>query len=217
MRKFIFTLATMVLGLVPSMAQNAGNSLYMADATATAGAQVTLSFNVKNSVDVQALQVDFTLPEGFSVVYDAEYESYLIDLSTERTTYKFHSLSCNLMEGGFYRVGILSPQGRTFKGNDGEVFTATVSVDKNVKAGDYTVEMLNITLANVDGKVIEDATATGKITVAEPTGIQQVMSAVKNGEVWVYNVNGVLLPAPQKGINIVKNVQTGEMKKIVIK
>ncbi len=217
MKKFIFTLATMVFGLVPSMAQDADNCLYMADATATAGSQVTLSFNMKNKVDVQALQVDFTLPEGFAVVFDAEYESYLIDLSTERTSYKNHSISPALMDGGFYRVGILSPSGRTFKGNDGEVFTATVSVDKNVKAGEYTVEMSNITLANVDGKVIEDAVATGKITISEPTAIQHVIAGVKSGEYVVYNVNGVLLPALQKGVNIVKNIQTGEMQKIVIK
>ncbi len=73
----------MVMGIAPAMAQDIAsipdNSVYVNDATVDKGKQVVLSFQMKNSAEVQAIGLYFTLPEGFSFPHDAGV--YYIDLS----------------------------------------------------------------------------------------------------------------------------------------
>lgn len=235
MKKFIFALATMVLGIAPAMAQDIetipDNSLYTLDATVAKGTTGTISVQMKNSKEnVQAIGLYFTLPEGFSV--PVEDGLYLIDCSG-RTNLKKNNLQSNLVKGE-YRVGLLSNTINPISGTSGEVFTITVNVADNVKAGDYEIRLFNVELSgilgtttvkdekgddvekNIIGIISNNGEYKGKITVSDPTSVKGAF-VDEDSQVEIFDVNGVKQPSMKSGLNIVKNAKTGEVKKITIK
>lgn len=221
MKKYLLTFAVMLMGIATAMAQDIetipDNSLYTLDASVFPGKQVTVSVQMKNSRPVQAIGLHFTLPEGFSVPMEDNYA--LVDLSTERTTLRKHTLGATFPDGLEYRVAILSPTGATFSGNSGEVFTIPVDVAEDVKPGDYEIKLLQVELSGYDeGKdwYTPFSEYAGKITVVDPTAVATV-SAEAGQDVEVYSVNGVRQPTLQPGLNIVKDVRTGESKTVVVK
>ena len=208
MKKYIYALATMLLGIMPAMAQDIAtipdNSLYVLDTTVAKGARTVLSVQMKNSAEVQSIGTYFTLPEGFTV--PMEDDAYLIDLSLERTTYKKHGIGSNLVDGE-YRVAILQSAGSPFKGTEGEVFTITVDVADTVEPGEYEVRLF----------ISRNGEYKGKITVTDPTGMTEVSADGDAAGVEVYGVNGVKQPSLMKGLNIVKDAKTGKVKKVSVK
>lgn len=226
MKKYIYALATMLLGIMPAMAQDIAtipdNSLYVLDTTVAKGARTVLSVQMKNSAEVQSIGTYFTLPEGFTV--PMEDDAYLIDLSLERTTYKKHGIGSNLVDGE-YRVAILQSAGSPFKGTEGEVFTITVDVADTVEPGEYEVRLFKSELSGdsryetdgIKGIISRNGEYKGKITVTDPTGMTEVSADGDAAGVEVYGVNGVKQPSLMKGLNIVKDAKTGKVKKISVK
>lgn len=220
----------MLIGIAPAVAQDietiADNSLYTLDATGYPGKQLTISVQMKNSLPVQAIGLHFTLPEGFSVPFD-EGIYVKCELSTERTTSRKHTLGATCPHNEEYRVAIMTPVAAFFSGNSGEVFTIPVDVAQDVPYGDYEIKLLEVELSglveNEEGKKVDwytrpRLTYSGKISIVEdPTGITDVAPAINNDQVEIYSVNGVKQSSLQPGLNIVKNVKTGEVKTISVK
>lgn len=225
MKKFIFAFVAMVVGLCPAMAQDietiADNTLYTVDATAKPGEQVVISVQMKNSHPVQSIGLYFTLSDGLTVAKSAR-GLYLITLSDERTDSELHSLSKSYVTE--YRVAILQQTGLPFEGTSGEVFTVTVDVPEDMPEGDYEIRLYNVELSGIDalenGKYLNWKTPfteyTGKITVINPTAVAEV-SAENGDAVEIYSVNGVRQSSLQPGLNVVKNVKTGDAKTVVVK
>ena len=218
MKKFIFALATMVLGIVPAMAQDIANipdnSVYTLDATAEAGKQVVVSFQMKNSEEVQTVQTWFALPEGFTVAKDSR-ERLMIKLSTARTESDLHTVYSNYTNG-YYKLGVVQTSGFPFEGTEGEIFTATIDVAETVAPGEYAINLSEIELSGLSGTISKKGEYVGKITVTDPTAVTETTAADK-AQVEIYNANGVKLPALQQGLNILRNVSTGKTSKVTVK
>lgn len=219
MKKLIFAFATMLTGITTAIAQDIttipDNTLYVLDATVKAGERSTLSVQMKNSVEILTMGTYFTLPEGFTV--PQEDGSYLIDISEERTNYKKHTLASNLKDGE-YRVIYYHSKNVPFSGNEGEVFTITVDVAETVAPGEYEVKLFNTELVDSKNAIVsQNGTYTGKITVADPTGVNEAVADVAGTEVEIYDTNGQKLPALRSGINIVKDVNSGKARKVTVK
>ncbi len=204
------------MGIAPAMAQDIAsipdNSVYVNDATVDKGKQVVLSFQMKNSAEVQAIGLYFTLPEGFSIPQDAGV--YYIDLSMERTNFRKHAVGSNLVDGE-YRVAVTTNNGSVFAGNEGEIFTVTVDVAETVAAGDYEVKLSQVELSGIEGIISNKGEYTGKITVTDPTTSVTNVSADAEGDVEVYSSNGMKLAKMQNGLNIIKDKKTGAVKKVI--
>ena len=125
------------------------NTIEIADVTASAGEQVTLSFNMKNAFEISCFQCDLYLPEGFNVATD-DYGNRLINVSHKRTTPDGHQCSFSELPDGGIRILLYSTNEATFAGNEGEVLTVTVDIDREVVNGDYTVELRNIEMTQPD-------------------------------------------------------------------
>lgn len=224
MKKFLFCFIAMLVSIAPAMAQDietiADNSLYTLDAKGYPGKQLKISVQMKNTAFVQSIGMYFTLPEGISVAKNSR-DMLMINLSTERTDAELHSLGKNYVNGE-YRVAILQLAGYPFEGNSGEVFTITCNVDENLPLGDYEIRLFNVELSGRSdlydkGIISNHGEYFGKISIVEdPTGIAGI-TAADSDDIEIYSVNGVKQSSLQPGLNVVKNVKTGEVKTISVK
>lgn len=224
MKKFLFCFIAMLVSIAPAMAQDietiADNSLYTLDAKGYPGKQLKISVQMKNTAFVQSIGMFFTLPEGISVAKNSR-DMLMINLSTERTDAELHSLGKNYVNGE-YRVAILQLAGYPFDGNSGEVFTITCNVDENLPLGDYEIRLFNVELSGRSdlydkGIISNHGEYFGKISIVEdPTGIAGI-TAADSDDIEIYSVNGVKQSSLQPGLNVVKNVKTGEVKTISVK
>lgn len=224
MKKFLFCFIAMLVSIAPAMAQDietiADNSLYTLDAKGYPGKQLKISVQMKNTAFVQSIGMYFTLPEGISVAKNSR-DMLMINLSTERTDVDLHSLGKNYVKGE-YRVAILQLAGYPFEGNSGEVFTITCNVDENLPLGDYEIRLFNVELSGRSdlydkGIISNHGEYFGKISIVEdPTGIAGI-TAADSDDIEIYSVNGVKQSSLQPGLNVVKNVKTGEVKTVSVK
>ena len=113
--------------------------LYATAMEVAPGSQATLSISMKNTTEIASFQFDLALPEGVDVVYNVADDEYAIDLNTERTTLKRHSIAVNKQTDGTYRVVCSSSKNYGFNGNDGEVLTVLLDVDDNLADGNYPI------------------------------------------------------------------------------
>lgn len=224
MKKFIIAIAAMISAVASVMAQDIATipdlSVYTQDVSIKPGETATLSFHMKNSVNnVESLGLAFTLPDGISVATKANGR---YQMAGNEDRFDGHVMSANYVEKkGIYKVAILQ-SGNPFVGNEGELFTFTIQASKDIKPGDYEVKLSEVELSGNSkiynkGIISENGTYTGKITVATPTGINSVAGESAQGAVEIYNVNGVKQSTLQSGLNIVKNVKTGEVKTVSVK
>lgn len=220
MKKFIFSLVTMALSIVPSMAQDIAdipdNSVYTADASAESGGQFVLSFQMKNSADVEAVGLYFYLPEGFSV---AKNDRGRLIYSMNANRNDSHSL---MVSGphptGEYRASILNPApDYVLVGHEGEIFNVTVDVAETVASGIYYVKLKQVELSCLGKIVSQDGTYTGKINVTLPTAVKDAIVDTADGEVEIYDINGIKLPKMRSGINIVKDASGGKTFAVKVK
>lgn len=220
MKKFIFTLAAMLSGIVPALAQNIAeipdNSIYTSDATANPGRQFVLSFQLKNSADVEAVGLHFYLPEGFSIA-KSEGESKVYAMNAGRND--SHSLRVSGPHpAGEYRASILNPApDKVLTGHEGEIFNVTLEAAETLAYGNYEVRLEQVELSCLGKIVSQDGTYTGKIIVAAPTAVSEAAANAAASEVEIYGTNGIRQSALRPGINIVKGVNGGKARAVTVK
>lgn len=149
--------------------------IYINPTTTASGTQLVLSLCLNNTGPISSYQCDVTLPEGFSFAVDAD-GMVISDMTTTRTSSKKHNgYNVNIQKTGALRILCFStvqdPETKlpcTFTGNEGQVSTITVNVDKNVAAGVYPVVVTGVVLSDANGKaykvsdpVESDITVTG--------------------------------------------------------
>lgn len=178
MKKYIFSILFMCLGLLQTKAQGTditkfADVIYINNVSAAAGEQLTLSVKMKNSFEAPGFQFDLVLPQGFTVTTD-EDNMLMAELSTARTTAKkTNYFDSALQPDGSFRVLCnTSTKNATtgtlyvFSGNDGEVCTITINIDKSVAAGDYEIKLKDIEISDLNsvGHTVEGA-VTSVITI----------------------------------------------------
>ena len=124
--------------------------IYINNAEASAGSQLTLSVNMKNTVTAEGFGFDLYLPDGVTIATD-EDGFPMVELSTERTTArKTNSFDAAFQSDGSLRVLAASTNGSAINGNDGEVCRVMVNIANNMAPGDYAVLLKNIAISDVD-------------------------------------------------------------------
>ena len=190
------------------------NVLYIERSEAFAGNSVTLSVNMKNSVQAEGFGFDLYLPSGITVAKDADGfpEAYL---STKRTTArKTNTFESTTRSDGSLRVFAASTNGSVISGNDGEVCTVKINIDSSVEAGEYPLILKEIAISDIDAQSHDvDMVKTTLVVKQSSTGID----SVENGQ-WLmddnwYTMDGIKLKnKPTK-----KGIYIRNGKKIVVK
>lgn len=129
--------------------------IYLEPVEAAAGSQVTLSLKMNNTVPMTGFQCDIYFPEKTHVAKDEDGFNK-IELSLARTTAKktdyFNSAK---QKTGAMRILCSSTRSYTFSGNEGEVATIVLDVDKDIEEGEYPIIMKTIVLSDANAKAYE--------------------------------------------------------------
>lgn len=151
---------------IQPLATDYDNTLSIDDMEARSGEQAVLSVNLENVVDITNLQFDLVLPEGITIAQDEDgYE--LIDLSTERTSARKHTIGNEAQADGSMRILCYSGSNAVFSGTEGEVLTVTLDIDGTVQEGDYTIQMKNLVLTEyTDGNPIKHTVPSVEATIS---------------------------------------------------
>lgn len=142
----------------------ADNTLTLSDFTAEAGTQQTISVGMNNTASITGIQFDLVLPEGVTIAQ--EDGDYLIDISTDRTTYKNHSASYQMQADGSMRVVCTSLSNKTFKENSGNVIDITLDIASSISGGSHTITLKNIELATPELEKYKPSAVSATMTVS---------------------------------------------------
>ncbi|WP_407401409.1 dockerin type I repeat-containing protein [Sodaliphilus sp.] len=188
-------------------------AIYSTNVTTDANSTFVIPVSVLNENLFTLWQADFELPEGFSFAVDEDNEA-LVELTGNRTSYKNHSISTNILQNGDLRVLCASTTNKDFKGNDGEVATISIIVDKNVAAGEYVIKIKKGLVVEANGTGHNTADSEITVTVYNTSTVINDIT-VNNGKVNVFNTFGQLVKSNvdaatateglSKGIYIVGN------------
>ena len=125
------------------------NVIYLEKIETFVGSTATLSFKMKNTVDIRGFQFDLYLPEGVTPVkkngrIQAKLSSSRLPEDDE------HTLSTKEQSDGAIRFLCGSLYDETFTGHDGEIITLSVDVAKDMAAGNYPVIMKDVKMTETN-------------------------------------------------------------------
>ena len=122
------------------------NIVYLEPASTSPESTITLPVRMKNAqTNISGFQFDLVLPPGVSVAKD-EDNFYLIELSTDRTTTRKHTVSAQLQADGTIRVVCYSNNNSTFSGTDGNVLSMTLQVAADAPTGDQSIKLRDVVM-----------------------------------------------------------------------
>lgn len=180
-----------------------------------------IAINLSNDIDLTALQMDVTLPNGMT----------LVDVALSDRASASHQVTFNNLSNGDYRLVAASPACKAFKGNEGTVLTLTLNGDASsaivlhdIKLSSpmthgYNLDNINLELGTtaidyiiesakiyVDGKnIIIDSPHKGTAQIVMPNGMSQAVTVTTGRNVY---------HSPASGMIIVK--MSDEVKKLFI-
>lgn len=131
------------------------------------GASVRLPIELINESEIAAFSCKITLPEGITLAEDENgYLADVTDRSPSTATGHSHSLTMNVLEDGTIALASLSTEGKSFAGNDGDLFYITINVSNEIADGDYTIKVSDIVLASSSLQESRSADVSATISVS---------------------------------------------------
>lgn len=158
------------------------DAIYVDDISVFAGNEATVTVSLKNSQTTNAYSFDMVLPEGVSIVQDADDE-YVYELSERHNG---HMSTLNYIGNNTYSFAILSLQSKEVNGNDGAICTFKVKVADTAVSGKHAVTIQNAKYSLTSGET--------KVTLPEATGqlaIKKLGDANGDGDVTEADVNAI--------------------------
>ena len=139
------------------------NVIYINPVESSAGSDVIISVNMKNSLPMEGFSFDLYLPEGMEFLTDEDGfpEAYL---STQRTTAR-NTFEAAVLPDGALRVFAASTNGSTINGNDGEVVTVKIHVGTSVVKGIYPLTLRQIALSDSTARSYDTAEVVCSIKI----------------------------------------------------
>lgn len=126
------------------------NVMYVEPLKCKSGIQINLPVLMKNSAEIRGFQFNLYLPDGVTIALNPKGKE-MVSLSPGRLDeYDEHTLSVKKQDDGSFMFLCGSLSEDTFLGNDGEVATVTLDIDKNVEDGSYPIILKNIKLTEND-------------------------------------------------------------------
>ena len=152
-------------------ASQPANSVYIAPAKVCAGGEVLLSVRMRNAVDAEGLQFTLTLPQGVSVVRDADGLPD-VRLSNDRTTpERTNTFATSVLPDGTLKVMAASTKGAAIAAGDGEVCTVRVQATADIAQGDYPLLLSDVAISDTHAKSCDVAHEEATLTVDEVSAI----------------------------------------------
>ena len=170
----------------------------------TAGSEIAISIQMKNSAAIRAFQFDMYLPDGVTAK-KSNKGRYLCSFNESRLPEDDeHTLTLSEQQDGAIRFLCGSQYDETFTGTEGEIATIQVDVAAGLADGDYPIQLKNVKLTETDiSKYYEHELVETTMTIGETTGIAGI-EKMKNGEhERVFNLNGQQIVNPGKGVYVV--------------
>ena len=183
------------------------NVIFVAPFTASAGTQIDLSIEMKNTVPIRGWQFDLYLPKGMTAVTNAKGR-FQVTMNADRLPADDeHTLSISQQADGAIRFLCGSQYDETFTGNSGEIATLKVDVASDMANDDYTIQLKKMKLTETDiSKYYPIELIESTVTIGGTAGIE----AVENGPLTIdkdapaYNLAGQKVGKNYKGI-VIKN------------
>ena len=126
------------------------NVVYITPFTASAGTEISLSINMKNTAAIRGFQFDLYLPNGMTAVKSSKGRIQGTLSEGRLPDEDEHDLTFSEQPDGAIRFLCSSQYDETFTGTDGEIATLAVKVDAGMAAGDYPILLKDITLTETD-------------------------------------------------------------------
>ncbi len=126
------------------------NVVYITPFTASAGSEISLSINMKNTAAIRGFQFDLYLPNGMTAVKSSKGRIQGALSEGRLPDEDEHDLTFSEQPDGAIRFLCSSQYDETFTGTDGEIATLAVKVDAGMAAGDYPILLKDITLTETD-------------------------------------------------------------------
>lgn len=123
------------------------NTLSCLDVQCLVGTTPTLNVVLQNDDEVKLCQFDLQLPTGVTVATKSNGKLN----ATLTTRAENHSISSQQLSNGNYRFIVSSMDNDSFTGNNGTLMEITLNVPTTMKAGEYTLKVLNAELSVPDG------------------------------------------------------------------
>ena len=147
------------------------NTLYLDPVKAVAGEELSLPVKMRNSVEAEGFQFSLRLPEGVSLVCDAEGFP-VVGLSGSRTDARHTNTFASVLKAdGTLTVMAASTNGSAISGSDGEVCSVRVRVGETMANGDYELQLSDISISDIRARSHDVALVAATLTVGEPTAI----------------------------------------------
>ena len=156
----------------------ATNSITATDITARPGKTFTLPLNLENTDEITEAEFKLALPEG-------------VTLESAKVTSRGNGHEVDYkLRAGKYNFEVFSEKGNAFSGTEGAFVELTLKADAGIAAGDYDIQVSDISLITADDKEVTVADFTAKLTIEEPTATITTGSlAAKAGKSIVLPIN----------------------------
>ena len=138
------------------------NAILLGNVTANISTIVTFPIGLNNVDEIAAFQMDLYLPTGITLATDEEGD---VKIETADRVSNKHTVDCNKMADGSYRIICYSTKNNTFAGNNGELFSLSLVVGSELTDGDYEITATNIELSDQTGTAYKGKDAKGIVTV----------------------------------------------------
>ena len=142
------------------------NVIYIEPMEVSCGQTAEVSVKMKNSIAATGFQFNLYLPEGVSVVKDAD-DFCDVTLSTARTTTaKTNTFDASIVSDGSLMVLAASTKNYAFSGTDGEVARINLDIAENMEEGEYPLIFRNIEITDASGTPYRVAYLKTTLTVS---------------------------------------------------
>lgn len=138
------------------------NTLILGDITAYSGTSVAFPISLTNMDEITALQMDLILPTGITLATDEEGD---VKIETSSRVSNSHTIDCNKMADGSYRIICYSTKNAAFTDTVGELFNLVLNIGADLADGDYEIMATNIELSDNTGTAHTGQDVKGKVTV----------------------------------------------------
>ncbi|MBQ9641611.1 MAG: hypothetical protein IJV06_08630 [Bacteroidaceae bacterium] len=158
--------------------QGSTNSITATDITARPGKTFTLPLNLENDDEITEAEFKLALPEG-------------VTLESAKVTSRGNGHEVDYkLRAGKYNFEVFSEKGNAFSGTEGAFVELTLKADAGIAAGNYDIQVSDISLITADNKEVTVADFTAKLTIEEPTSSITASSiAAKAGKNIVLPIN----------------------------
>ena len=138
------------------------NALTLGNVTANTGTTVSFPISLTNKDEITALQMDLHIPTGITLATDEEGD---VKIETSSRFSNKHTVDCNKMADGSYRIICYSTKNATFTGNSGELFNVVLNIGTDFADGDYEIMATSIELSDNTGTAHMGQDVKGTVTV----------------------------------------------------